>query len=146
MKRDKFLILILILYVASLFLPEVITADLNGNQYSLKGYFILFFGWFAMFDWSFVWLANPLFLFALLRFHNEEIGRVLFTDTLALCLGLAGFTMQTTTNIGTGNEDPVYLAIGYYVWIGVLAMFVLYSLLSFMGKVKNQIDSSRGAA
>lgn len=132
MLRDKFLMLIALLYVVSLFLPGILISGQYGQQYPYHGYLILIFGWLGIVDWSFAWLANPLVWFVLFRFHSEKTSVTLVASITALCLGLTAFLMQTSRNFETGHSDLVHLTTGYYIWIGAITLLTFYSLFKFM--------------
>jgi hypothetical protein len=69
---------------------------------------------------------------------------MLFASIFSLCLGLMAFTLRTFSNFETGREEPVQLAIGYYVWLGALALLVLHSFLRFMSKENSSSEGDRG--
>jgi hypothetical protein len=143
MKNNKILICAFVLYLVSLCLPGVTITGING-EYTYYGYLILLFGWLAMTEWVFAWFANPIFLFVLFRSRVERAGIMLFASIFSLCLGLMAFTLRTFSNFETGREEPVQLAIGYYVWLGALALLVLHSFLRFMPKENSSSEGDRG--
>ncbi len=136
MDKNKILFLALALYCISMALPGVVYTDYSGSH-SILGIFILVFGWIAFTDWVFAWFANPLFLLAVFRSRIERPGMLLVVSIIAFCLGLSAYTLRVIPDID-GTEPPVdHLAIGYYVWMTSLGLFVLYGFLRYNSREKN---------
>lgn len=122
MKRN-YLTLSLLLYVACLYFNAYYT-DNGGHMSSV---WLLVFGlWGIPFE-IYGWFANPLFGLALLT-HRWFPRVALGLSLLALGLGLWFLRVSTVPDNTPQSYDFVQLTalgVGYYLWIGALALMVL---------------------
>lgn len=83
-----------------------------------------------MFDITFAWLANPLYLFALISTRAGKFKKAAVLTALALGLGAQSFFFsrypQDEGGVNVWGVD--YLGIGFYLWMVSIATLLLYAI------------------
>jgi hypothetical protein len=104
------------LYLVSLLTPALITqASINEPW---PGWSLLAFGWLALIDGHVSWLANPLFLFALLAYSRKSFGRAFLFAALASILMLSFLLYKSIlADEGGGRTQIIGHPIGYWAWV-----------------------------
>ena len=118
----------IVLYGISMLLPGIIgKSGMSGEEFVLHGYWILLFGAFGVLKLIFAWYANLIFLFILIFGKNEKPKNVLVASIIAFVLGLTALAVRDLPNLDAADSSVDRLAVGYYVWMTSLLLFVLYS-------------------
>ena len=100
---------------------------MSEEEFVLHGYWILLFGAFGVLKLIFAWYANLIFLFILIFGKNEKPKNVLVASIIAFVLGLTALAVRDLPNLDAADSSVDRLAVGYYVWMTSLLLFVLYS-------------------
>lgn len=108
------LFLSIILFVTSLFLPAAVIPDIErGIHQTIYGFEILYTGWLGFIAFQPAWLANPLYILALMT-YGSRISHIF--ATLSLFIALISPLIFV-----------IKLLIGFYVWLGSIIV-LLYGI------------------
>ena len=126
-KTNQIIILIsLLLYAASLTLPAF-SFDKHGEVATVPGFIVVFSGAMAfaggaLAEWL-IWLANPLFLLAIIMFSNQRPKSLRFA--LAAALLAWSFLLMKEVMVSEGGVWGVIYNrhAGYWLWVGSLSFF-----------------------
>src|SRR6266404_4106059 len=114
----------LALFIASLGMPALEFA----THEPVRGVVALFWGWWGLFTFDFPWLANPLYLAALMfaLIGKRAAGQVL--SGLAFATGLLSLRVRQW-GVNEGSATPIEkLGPAFYFW---MASFLVLFLLLF---------------
>jgi hypothetical protein len=118
----------LVLYCISMLLPAFVVSDLGGEK-TFKGSEVLLSGSIMILgggssEWL-VWLANPMFLIAVL-FGLKQDKRAVVFSLLATVLALAFSRFEEVLVSENGRTAPIgHVGIGYGLWtISFIALLV----------------------
>lgn len=115
-----------------MFLPGIVTRGaINGEIEIFYGYWILLFGAFGILELIFSWYANLIVLFILIFGRNEKPKNIFIASIIAFILGLTALRVHSLPNLDTAGPLVDHLAVGYYVWMASLGLFVIYSYRKF---------------
>ena len=141
MKIERsFLLASLILFIASLFLPTIITNESSSHPFYISypmsmGLPYLVIGWMGIFTGMFAWYANIVGLIAFIFTSTKKHDAGIFFASIAILLGLQSLLLTEIPNIV--NSDTInYFSIGFYVWILSFVAIFISCLISLL-KLKN---------
>ena len=101
------------MYAYSMLLPAL----LFEHHEPLAGSHVLAWGWWGVLLLEFAWLANPIYIAAVLTFNSKYIIFSQRATIASLVLGLTSFhAKEWWFNEGSGT-NIAGLGTGYYVWI-----------------------------
>ncbi|MGQ3890176.1 hypothetical protein ACQUW5_14255 [Legionella sp. CNM-1927-20] len=100
-----------IFYIVSLCLPAAITPDFERGLLQVNyGYELFLFGWLGLISFQLAWLANPLYIIALIT-YGSKTSRYLCILALFFAL-LSPFVIVEK------------LLLGFYFWLGSMAILL----------------------
>jgi hypothetical protein len=114
---------IAISWTVSLALPAV---DAAGS--TLTGFEVLLQGWRGVRAAVPAWLANPLFLIALVLSARRRAAAAALVASLAVALSLTSFVAREIAAASGVAVPPVRLHAGFYVWLGAQLALVAVAL------------------
>lgn len=122
------------LFILCLFFPSYYLGSSHEAQYA---FLILILGWFGLIFGYVSWIANILYLIALMDYKN--IDSSLLLSIIALILALS-FLRNDEIVLNAGI--PSYISVtkygvGYYLWIASISIFVLGQLIKKISDKKN---------
>ncbi len=119
-------------YVASLFLIAF-----KGSDF--KGYHFVLFGVIGLLDfrasYGLPWLANILFILAFILRSGLLRTLIIF---IALALACAGFFIETLPDRTSDELAVVTPGLGFYIWIGAIALLAFDALLGSQGGIPHK--------
>lgn len=135
--KDKILVISLLLFALSLTQTAVyFTGYQEATSYSaiamlLTGAISLLGG--GLLEWL-IWLANPLYWFALSCLDRGELYKALFSSAASLAIAFSFCFWRTILVSESGRVAPISaLAAGYYLWLASIAvLFAGAVYLAFM--------------
>ncbi len=124
--------------IVNLFLPWMLESTTPD---ATIGVVIFLMWWFLIFSGVLLWLSFPLSLLATDRLLKWKYGKAFIFSLLSLWSWLQTIFVQwksinmidSITTLGT-------LQIGFYVWIGVLALLCILCLINFMINSNTSIE------
>jgi hypothetical protein len=126
-RQKQVFVAAMMVYGFSMLLPAIVVDDFNGQksyfgiEAFLTGSIIILGG--GLFEWC-IWLANPLFLFALFVAKKGSV-LALITNVTAIILAVSFLSFSHLLTSSSGNEAEIdHLSYGYFAWmlsIGILA-------------------------
>lgn len=123
----------LLLFTISLTQTAFYTNSPTDGKFS--SLFSFGFGWAGFLSGNFsstlIWMANPVYLLALIFYFQRHRSRAIATGITSLILALFFFTQDTimTNESGLGPVYAVTLAAGFWLWIAAIACLLIGILL-----------------
>lgn len=97
----------------------------SANDY-WPGILVLLLGWIGIFEGVIAWLANPLWVMALLQIGTHKYRLSTTTSVMAICCAVSAFFITQVPN----EKRPFYsLGIGFYVWLVSILILVVVSVV-----------------
>lgn len=116
-------LLIAVLWALSLVLPA-----LTAGGRPFTGFELLLQGWEGMSRGVYAWLANPLFIVALVCALLARDGLGALFGGIAALLGASSFFVESALDARMSSVPEVELEIGFHLWMLALAALCLRSL------------------
>lgn len=115
----------ILVFVACLLLPGFYVGDTQRENLGLS---LLLTGWLGLFAGHFAWLANPLFLIAILR-QNRKPGQAAVFALIGFLVALE-FLVHKRILIdgGGGTERITGVGWGYVLWLSSFLVFLVQHL------------------
>lgn len=141
MKKYKFQILIIFIFIISLFFNAITVSDYNMNikyngvELFLSGFFAFFGG--GIFE-TIIWSANPLFLNSIIFSKKYPQIAILFS-TLSFGLSLSFLFWKEILVSESGRTGKIIeFNFGYWIWVMSILLLNLYNIYSIIIRTKNK--------
>ncbi|WP_379964215.1 hypothetical protein [Epilithonimonas sp. UC225_85] len=141
MKKYKFQVLIIVIFIISLFFNAIIVSDYNGSikynggELLLSGFFAFLGG--GIFE-TIIWTANPLFLNSIIFSRKYPQIAILFS-ILSFGLSLSFLFWNEILVSENGRMGKIIeFNFGYWIWIMSILLLNLYNIYSIIIKIKNK--------
>ncbi len=119
------------LYLICLVLPAYYATEIRTPEYSLE---LLAFGWLALNNGIISWLANPIYIIALVTLKRPLISAPLAIIALVCALSTLSYSESVLLADGVMYKAPMSFGWGYFLWvlsIGVYAFGQTVNIFSF---------------
>lgn len=135
-QKKIFVVIAILLFVASLFFPCYSVEGKGPNTIGAIGLIAFFLGWLNFNLIGIVWLANPLFFFSIIFLFKKKKERLaLFLSVLSLVFCLCFFFVdRIIINEGGMTAEIDQFLNGYWLWLTAIFLIFICSLIMNISK------------
>ena len=122
----------ILLLIISLTQPAFYTASDSSDSLNRHSVFIFFLGWSGFLGGaveSFLWFANPLYIYALILFVLNKKEAMLISAA-ATILALSFLLLRTFIKDESGARTPITgYGLGYILWVASLSLLTIETII-----------------
>lgn len=125
----------LLLFAFSLTLEAFYIGDPEDSKFSSAFAFGL--GWLGFmagnFMTTFLWLANPLYILAIIQSgFNKKVSALISWLVAGLALGFLAVGTIATSESGNGPFYNIIVGTGYWIWLAAITVLALGNMISYL--------------
>ena len=133
----------ILLLIISLTQPAFYTASDSSDSLNLHSVFIFFLGWLGFLGGafeSFLWFANPLYIYALILYLQNKKEAMLISGSSTL-LALSFLLLHTFIKNESGSRTPITgYGLGYILWVASLSLLTIQTMVETRMNKPNDND------